>query len=184
MKNKGFTLIELLAVIILLGIIALIAIPIVNKMIKESKSLTTGSNRCIRLGVILNIKEDDKDSIDWSFTTIKSQFAEIGEIFLHVQDSLDETRQIIVIECGMEMPIKFIQGTYEKFKSRMDNKAKEVNFASTMNNIKVSNDSLDFDNAMSMNPGMSNSDFLKKLKNKNNTSSDDKPSKKNPIEKY
>lgn len=37
MKNKGFTLIELLAVILILGIIALIATPIVNKVIKEAR---------------------------------------------------------------------------------------------------------------------------------------------------
>ena len=37
MKKKGFTLIELLAVILILGIIALIAIPIVNNIINESK---------------------------------------------------------------------------------------------------------------------------------------------------
>ena len=37
MNKKGFTLIELLAVILILGIIALIAIPTVNKIIKEAK---------------------------------------------------------------------------------------------------------------------------------------------------
>lgn len=36
-KNKGFTLIELLAVILILGIIALIAIPTVNNIVKEAK---------------------------------------------------------------------------------------------------------------------------------------------------
>ena len=37
MSKKGFTLIELLAVILILGIIALIAIPTVNNVITESK---------------------------------------------------------------------------------------------------------------------------------------------------
>ncbi|HPF83438.1 MAG TPA: fibronectin type III domain-containing protein [Bacilli bacterium] len=37
MKEKGFTLIELLAVILILGVIALIAVPVVNKIIETSK---------------------------------------------------------------------------------------------------------------------------------------------------
>ena len=37
MKKKGFTLIELLAVILILGIIALIAIPTINNILQESR---------------------------------------------------------------------------------------------------------------------------------------------------
>ena len=38
MKRNGFTLIELLAVILILGIISLIAIPTVNNILKESRT--------------------------------------------------------------------------------------------------------------------------------------------------
>lgn len=50
MKRKGFTLIELLAVILVLGIIALIAIPSVNKIIEESKreAFAISSNNLVR----------------------------------------------------------------------------------------------------------------------------------------
>lgn len=37
MKKKGFTLIELMGVIMILGVIALIAIPVVDRQLKESK---------------------------------------------------------------------------------------------------------------------------------------------------
>ena len=52
MKKKGFTLIELIAVILILGIIALIAIPVVNSIIKESKrgAFQTSANNIV--GVI------------------------------------------------------------------------------------------------------------------------------------
>lgn len=37
MKNKGFTLVELLAVIIILGLISLVAVPAVSHLLKENK---------------------------------------------------------------------------------------------------------------------------------------------------
>ncbi len=67
MKNKGFTLIELLAVILILGVIALIAIPQVSKVIEQSKkgSIETSNNNYIRAvnnKVISSRMDSDKDN--------------------------------------------------------------------------------------------------------------------------
>jgi len=44
MKNKGFTLVELLAVIVILGIIAVITIPKINEQVESSKSKAVKSS--------------------------------------------------------------------------------------------------------------------------------------------
>ena len=148
-----------------------------DRMISSSKSLSHGSDRCLRLGIILNISEDDKDNIDWNFTKIKSQFAEIGEVFLHVQLAMSETRSITVMMCGMEMPIKFVMATYEKLKSRSNNSAKKTDFAKTMASISTDSSSFDFNGTINNN-NKSASSFLSKLNGKKaNTNADDNISK-------
>lgn len=146
-------------------------------MINSSKSLSNGSDKCVRLGIILNIGDDDKDNIDWSFTKIKSQFAEIGEVFLHVQTALNESRTITIIMCGMEMPIKFVMATYEKFKSRTSKSAKATDFAKTMSEIKTDGNSYDFNGTVSGN-STSASSFLNKLNKKSDNSGN------NPLSGY
>lgn len=44
MKNKGFTLVELLAVIIILGVIAVITVPKINEQVENSKSKAVKSS--------------------------------------------------------------------------------------------------------------------------------------------
>lgn len=144
-----------------------------ENMLNNSKSLTTGSDRLTRLGIILTIDDDDKDNIDWTFEKIKSQFAEVGEVFLHVQSTRTEERQIIVVMCGMEMPIKFMTATYEKFKSRMSKSAKATDFAKTMASINTDALSMDMDNPLGSGKNITSSKFLDKINKKKATSTDD-----------
>lgn len=74
MKKKGFTLIELLAVILILGIIALIAIPSVTSIINESKlgtertTANTLANAAITYNELCLLKSDTTCITD--FTTL------------------------------------------------------------------------------------------------------------------
>lgn len=73
MKKRGFTLIELIAVILILGIISLIAIPVVNKIIKESKIesfKTTTDNivSAIEDACELQVLKDEPITTTYTFT--------------------------------------------------------------------------------------------------------------------
>lgn len=83
MNKRGFTLIELLAVILILGIIALIAIPTVNKVIKQSRagSLEATGNQMVKS--LENYKQmcDLSDGVEADGTTAcKTDFAFTGTV--------------------------------------------------------------------------------------------------------
>jgi hypothetical protein len=137
---------------------------ICTKMISDSKSLPTSGDKIVRLGIIITCSDNDKDNIDWQFEKIKSTFSDVGEVFLHVQKSLDETRQIIIIESGLEMPLNFVLSTYEKFKTRSEAMAKKsTDFMSRMGSLDTSDSMLNFDNATSLNSTTSPSSFFNKI---------------------
>jgi len=69
-KEKGFTLVELIAVIILLGIIALIAIPTVNELLKEARkeAFEDSAYGLVRAGTIYYQKQELKDEVTSNVT--------------------------------------------------------------------------------------------------------------------
>ena len=67
MNRKGFTLVELLAVIVLLGIILIIAVPKFSHVVKESDENLFKTNSKLVLKEILNIYESEyKGSLNTS----------------------------------------------------------------------------------------------------------------------
>ena len=54
MNKKGFTLVELLAVVVLLGIIALLTVPVVDKILRDNRQKTNEVN----IDTILNAAYD------------------------------------------------------------------------------------------------------------------------------
>lgn len=80
MKKRGFTLIELLAVILILGIIALIAIPIITNLVREAKkkslvSTAYGLLKAADYKVSLN---DNQNIYNFSFPNSKSELGYNG----------------------------------------------------------------------------------------------------------
>jgi len=69
-KEKGFTLVELIAVIILLGIIALIAIPTVNELLKEARmsAFEDTAYGLVRAGTLYYQKQELKDEVTSNIT--------------------------------------------------------------------------------------------------------------------
>jgi len=69
-KEKGFTLVELIAVIILLGIIALIAIPTVNELLKEARmsAFEDTAYGLVRAGTLYYQHQELRDEVTSNIT--------------------------------------------------------------------------------------------------------------------
>ncbi len=63
--RRGFTLIELLGVITILGIIALITIPIVTNIIKSAKEDTERTNKDLYIKAVVNTLANEKIKSDY-----------------------------------------------------------------------------------------------------------------------
>jgi len=97
---------------------------------------------CRGVGVILNIHEKTKDSIDYLFRVIKEKFGAPFDIFFHLQD-IHEEEYIQIIVAGLKMPTADIQEVYDEYIARMNkvDKSKDnffgMNFDTTSNEFDM-----------------------------------------------
>lgn len=109
--------------------------------IDNSKALDIDTQAISKLGVIINIREDSTDFIDY-LDVLKDRFGIAEETYEHIQHESDMPEFISFIATGLRMPIEEVEGIYKKY----DDSAKKVNrdadpFFSTIKEKDVSNGS-------------------------------------------
>ena len=113
-----------------------------------------------RLGVILNITDESKDAVDFSFTSIKEAFGIPYETFTQVQyDSKKE--YIAFIASGMKLPIDAIKETYDKYVEESNRINKEHDeFLSQVRSMNLLEEDSNFDMIKGSKKSISINDFL------------------------
>ena len=81
-NKKGFTLVELLAVIVILGVLLMIAVPAIQNVIKKSwtwnRLTEEEQRRFIDMDVFDIIKGNDKTRVEWLNTIYHSFLSALG----------------------------------------------------------------------------------------------------------
>lgn len=93
-----------------------------KSMIYNSHSLHSENPGQIRLGVILNIRPESEDAVDYSFNAFKEAYGMPFEMFFHKQYDGGE-QYIQFISSGMKLPLDEVTKVYNRYKqetSRVD----------------------------------------------------------------
>ena len=87
---------------------------VIKDMIYNSHSVQSKNPGAIRIGVILNIRPESEDAIDYSFQMLKDTYGTPYECFQQKQwDGKKEYIQFIV--SGMQMPLDAVQEIFDKY---------------------------------------------------------------------
>lgn len=87
---------------------------IVSQTLDNTKSIDIINPGVKRIAIILNIKEETKNKIDYSFDIIKDRYGYPFELFLHVQ-SENDIEFINLILSGMKLPITEVKEIDKKY---------------------------------------------------------------------
>lgn len=113
---------------------------VVSDIIDNTKSLDIEPT-AKRIGVILNISERTKDSIDYLFTVIKEKLGTPFETYTHVQTE-QEPEYIAIIASGLKMPTADVMAIYDRYKEAAGkvDKSKDSFFEDLNMDLKDDND--------------------------------------------
>ncbi len=130
-----------------------------KKMIYTSKSIKSLDPGEMRLGVILNIRQESEDAIDHSFNVIKEEYGNPYELFTHIQYDSKQPQYIAFISSGMKMPVDEVKAIYDRY---LEETSK----------VDKANDEF-FNTVKGLNIKEEDSMFNMVNRNRNNTSKDD-----------
>ena len=118
---------------------------IVIDMIDNSKTLDVDEPSQTRLAVVINIKKDSTDYIDYD-DILTERFGQCYDKFEHIQDESDMDQFIAFISAGSKMPMDEVESVYNKYQkmTAMVNKDKD-SFFGNMQKKTFANDDSNFD---------------------------------------
>lgn len=132
-----------------------------QQMLINSKALKS-NNKQLRMGVVLNIKEESEDAIDYDFSVVKETYGNPYEVFIHKQYN-GGTQYISFISAGMKFPLDEIEELY----SRYEEKADEIDVTKDVFHDKIRQLSINKNDKLNLkrdNSGIGRDAFLKQLK--------------------
>lgn len=129
----------------------------------KSKALDVDSEAIERLGIIMNLKSESTDYIDYA-DIITERYGVPYEKYEHIQHEVETMPEFIsFIMGGMKMPTEEVEATYENYQKSVARVNKSADdFFSTIKEKSISVDDKKFDfNAEKEKPKMSAADFFK-----------------------
>ena len=116
-----------------------------SDMMDSSKSLDFEPT-AVRIGVILNISDKNKDHINYTYNKLEERLGHPFELYQHVQYAENYPEFIAIIASGIKMPLDDIIDTYEEYKKSSEKVSKSKdNFFAAVAELKANEEDDAFD---------------------------------------